>query len=256
MAGILHLGNVKFNPQGQSTDIVDMTHVQNACKCLGISQEVLERALTIRTMRIRNQPPMDVPLRGNESSDARHALGKFIYGNMFDWLVRTINDSMRSGARLDKSIGCLDIFGFEIFEQNSFEQLCINFTNEMLQQHFNNQTFKLEEAIYKAERITFKHVEFIDNKPMIELITQKPNGVLPLLDEELVVPRGSDKSFVQKLHGHQGTNKVYKRVLKNQDHFIIKHYAGDVVYDTDGFLEKNRDTLTDDLLEVLNASTL
>jgi len=255
VSGVLHLGNLDFKDKGAAADVVDMKWVEKAASCLLIPQALLQKALLVRTLKIRGQPNMDVALKRQEASDARHALAKFIYGAMFDWLVIKINKSMASNTANSKSIGCLDIFGFEIFKHNSFEQLCINFTNEMLQQHFNNQTFKLEEAIYKAEKITFKHVEFIDNKPMIELITNKPNGILPLLDEELVVPQGTDKTFVAKLHQAQKSNAVYKTVLKNPDHFIVKHYAGEVVYDTEHFLEKNRDTLTDDLTEAVRGST-
>eukprot|EP00463_Aulacantha_scolymantha_P003672 TRINITY_DN4550_c0_g1_i1.p1 TRINITY_DN4550_c0_g1~~TRINITY_DN4550_c0_g1_i1.p1 ORF type:complete len:181 (-),score=15.13 TRINITY_DN4550_c0_g1_i1:28-570(-) len=155
-----------------------------------------------------------------------------------------------------KTVGILDIFGFEIFKHNSFEQLCINFTNEMLQQHFNNQTFKLEEQVYKREGIKFDHIKFIDNQPMIELIRKRPVGVLPLLDEELVVPKGTDKTFIDKLVGKQSSNKTFKRCLKNPDFFIIRHYAGEVTYDSHGFLDKNRDTLTQDLLECVQESKM
>jgi myosin heavy subunit len=256
VACVLHLGNVQFKESGSKMEVVDKKPVANAAKCLQISEDVLLKALTFRTLKIRGQEPMDVPLKLNEASDTRHALGKFIYGNLFNWLVIKVNKAMNPpGGAVGRSVGCLDIFGFEIFKHNSFEQLCINFTNEMLQQHFNNQTFKLEEAIYRQEKISFKSVAFIDNVPMIELITKKPKGVLPLLDEELVVPKGSDKTYCEKLIKEQGSNKVFKRVMKNPDHFIIKHYAGEVEYDTHGFLEKNRDTLTEDLLEAVKKST-
>lgn len=128
-------------------------------------------------------------------------------------------------------IGILDIFGFEIFEQNSLEQLCINFTNEMLQQHFNMHTFKLEEQMYAAEQIKFEHIKFIDNKPMIDLITKRPHGVMPLLNEELVVPQGSDRGFLEKLSKYQNTNRVFDRPKRKDGVFIIRHYAGEVSYD-------------------------
>ena len=123
---------------------------------------------------------------------------------MFNWVVGRVNESMGRGPGGKgfeglKYIGMLDIFGFEIFKHNSFEQLCINFTNEMLQQHFNQNTFKLEEKIYKEEGVKFEHIDFIDNTPMIDLITKKPNGILPLLDEELKIPDGNDKGFIRKL---------------------------------------------------------
>jgi hypothetical protein len=150
----------------------------------------------------------------------------------------------------------LDIFGFEILNHNSFEQLCINYTNEMLQQHFNNNTFKLEEEIYQAEGIVFAHIEFIDNGPMIALITEKRKGVLPMLDEEIKTPGGNDKNFLTKLADQQNGNPVYKPSRKNPLYFVIKHYAGDVDYDGEGFLEKNRDTLNEDTMEMLQTSKL
>ena len=189
-----------------------------------------------------------------------------------------------------------DIFGFEIFEHNSFEQLCINYTNEpvrisqntifqieraalhlykamaralmlaqllvqcdgrMLQQHFDNNTFKLEEKIYADEGIDFEHVDIIDNQPMIDLITKRHVGILPLLDEELIVPRGSDKKFLSKLAKSQKKeqNAAFEAVRFKPFLFVVRHYAGDVTYDGQGFLEKNRDTLTPDLVEMLQTST-
>jgi hypothetical protein len=251
VCGILTLGNVEF--QGDSkASIKSMKPVEDAANLLQIPKDALVVALTSKELRIRGQPPMVKPLSGHQASDTRHALAKFIYGTLFDWLVKKINIAFgTSFNKKGKSVGLLDIFGFEIFEHNSFEQLCINFTNEMLQQHFNQQTFKLEEQVYKEQKITFDHVAFVDNAPMIALITQKPDGVLPLLDEELVVPRGSDQGFVGKLHDRQGKNKVYKKFLKNPDYFVIKHYAGEVTYDSGGWMDKNRDQLTMDLLEAV-----
>lgn len=252
VSGVLILGNVEL--KGAKVRVNNQPVLDQVASQLAIPPKVLARALTIRELRIRGQPPTDVALNEAQASDARHALAKFIYGSLFDWLVKKINIAMGDKFSRGKSVGLLDIFGFEIFEHNSFEQLCINFTNEMLQQHFNQQTFKLEEQVYKQEKIKFQKVSFVDNVPMIELITKKPDGILPLLDEELRVPKGSDKGFVGKLHERQGKNKVYKRFLKNPDFFIVKHYAGDVVYDTQNFLEKNRDTLTMDLLEAVMQS--
>ena len=214
-----------------------------------------------------------------QASDNRFALCKFVYGRMFDWVVARINRSFgqsqsQSGGGdggddaddvfgntvnlatggSDLYIGILDIFGFEIFEFNSLEQLCINFTNEMLQQHFNNNTFKLEEKLYKVEGIDVPHIDFIDNAPMIELLTEPKHGVLPMLDEELRIPGGSDKNFLHKLEEKQAKNPVYNRCPKLRNSFGVQHYAGAVNYDVTSFLDKNRDTLTADLLELLQAS--
>lgn len=117
--------------------------------------------------------------------------------------------------------GILDIFGFEIFKVNSFEQLCINFTNEKLQQFFNAHTFKKEEAVYRQEKIAFDHVEYIDNQPVLDLIEQKPNGILPSLDEELRIPRGTDQTYVTKLHGKCKGLKHYQAIISCELRFPL-----------------------------------
>jgi myosin heavy subunit len=172
-------------------------------------------------------------------------------------LIIRINQSiaLAKGAKPKNSIGVLDIFGFEIFKENSFEQLCINYTNEKLQQHFNQHTFKLEEQLYLAEKITFDHVTYIDNQPVLDLIESKPDGLLPTLDEVLKFPKATDKTFVEKLlEKHENDTNVFAKVLKTASNFIVKHYAGSVEYNSNGFLDKNKDTLSEDLLELLNSS--
>jgi myosin heavy subunit len=180
------------------------------------------RAMLIRELRIKGQATTDVKQGMTEASNTRDALAKFIYGNLFNWLVVKINRAMGVPPKGCKSIGILDIFGFEIFKENSFEQLCINFTNEMLQQHFNAHTFKLEEQVYKQEKVAFKHIDFIDNQPVLDLIEAKGKGILPILDEELVVPKGSDATFLAKLHNthEKASAKYYKKVLKNPNQFM------------------------------------
>jgi myosin heavy subunit len=257
VSAVMALGNVTFTSGGRGgrAAVDDKEWLATAASLLAVDKATLEKALTIRELRIRNQETTLVDMNEAQALNTRDALAKFLYARMFDHLVQLINKYIGTIAQRMKTIGILDIFGFEIFEHNSFEQLCINFTNEMLQQHFNNQTFKLEEAVYKAEAIVFKHVEFIDNQPMLDLITKRPTGLLPLLDEELVMPKGSDKTFLGKIFEQHKKNRVFKSVLKNPNHFVVRHYAGDVIYDAIGFLEKNRDTLNPDLMEMLFTST-
>ena len=256
-AAVLTLGNITFE-EGRADQAKVDGKSEKWCGLsatnLGIDEKLLAEAIVTREIRVRGQETTKAALDLAQSSDARHALAKFIYGRQFDWLVTRINQSMGS-AGSDLYIGILDIFGFEIFKHNSFEQLCINYTNEMLQQHFNNNTFKLEEKVYTAEGIEFAHIDFIDNDPMIELITKKGTGILPTLDEELIIPGGSDKGFMESLTDNQATNAVFQRNAKSFRHFGVKHYAGLVEYDSDGFLEKNRDTLQMDLIEMLQTSS-
>jgi myosin heavy subunit len=197
------MGNISF--EGEKSQITGDGNrwVNTVSALLQVPMAPLQKALTIRELKIRGAETTMINLESKEASENRDALAKFVYGRLFDWLVMRINQSMGTAGSTQRSIGCLDIFGFEIFEHNSFEQLCINFTNEMLQQHFNKTTFKLEESIYRSEQIKFKHVSFIDNQPMLDLITKKPMGVLPMLDEELKMPAGSDKKFIARLVGSQ-----------------------------------------------------
>ena len=138
----------------------------------------------------------------------------------------------------------LDIFGFEIFEVNSFEQLCINFANEKLQQHFNKHTFKEEESVYISEGVPYTKVKFIDNQPVLNLIEKTPNGILVMLDEEIHVPKGSDIKFVHKIERlHKGKHASFQvdRIRSSQTDFTVVHYAGAVRYEAVGFCVKNKD---------------
>ena len=153
-------------------------------------------------------------------------------------------------------IGILDIFGFEIFEHNSFEQFCINFANEKLQQHFNVHTFKKEEALYVSEGIDFTPTEFVDNQDVLNLVEKKPSGMLPMLDDEIRLPRGSDMSYLNKLaKKHRSNPRLYTKQPKDlkmlKEEFFVTHYADKVLYNVTGFCEKNRDLLQANLKELL-----
>ena len=151
----------------------------------------------------------------------------------------------------------LDIYGFEHFEQNSFEQFCINYANEKLQQEFNHHVFKLEQEEYVKEEIEWSFIEFSDNQPCIDLIENKL-GILSLLDEESRLPAGSDESWTTKLYqtfNKPPSNTVFGKPRFGQNKFIISHYAVDVTYEVDGFIEKNKDTISESQLEVLKATT-
>jgi ABC-type oligopeptide transport system ATPase subunit len=256
LGAILHNGNGQFSG-GNKVALKDASVVQIAAKLFQVEQAAMEKALLFRTLKIPGQKPTDVPHSQLEAAYARDALSKFVYGNMFDWIVQKVNLAMGKCEDGLMSIGILDIFGFEIFKSNSFEQLCINFTNEMLQQHFNQNTFKLEQQLYQSEKIVFETIDFIDNAPMLELIQKKPTGIIPILDEELVVPRGSDKGFLEKLEkAHSGKTPCFKHSLKVPDSFIVCHYAGEVLYHAPGFLDKNRDRLTEDMLILVQGSPM
>jgi myosin heavy subunit len=189
-----------------------------------------------------------------EACAARDALAKFIYSSQFDWLVNRICEAIGRGeSARGRTIGILDIFGFEIFAKNQFEQLCINFANEKLQQFFNAHTFKKEEEVYAYERIQYEHVEYIDNQPVLDLI-EKKQGILLLIDEEIKVPKGDDRTLMAKLTKVHGATAEFVKIMKRPQNFCVKHYAGQVEYETEGFLEKNKDKLADDQYSCLTAS--
>ena len=262
VSAVLHLGNIDFQPSQKANLRTDTCEVTNP-QCLDICADLLQvaagdllTACTNRTMVVRGEAPTKIPLGHEAASDNRNSFAKKIYSQLFDWIVVKVNQGMAApkGAVRAGQINVLDIFGFEIFEVNSFEQLCINFCNEKLQQHFNQHTFKLEEQLYRREQIKFDHVEFIDNQPVLDLIELKPKGILVVLDEEIKMPRGSDATFLSKINKHHGASPHFKEVRTSKSEFMVIHYAGEVLYDSYSFLEKNKDTLTQDLLDLISSS--
>ena len=209
--GILTLGNCTFKEKKEKggvtgSSLVDKEPLEAAAKLIGVDSSELERVLTYRSITVRGQTAV-IPLDPEKARSGCDSLAMGVYGRLFDFLVRTINISL-DGKR-GKFIGILDIFGFEIFDQNSFEQLCINFANEKLQQQFNRTTFKEEEALYVSEGISFKHIDFIDNQIVLDMIEKTPRGILPMLDDECKVPEGADAKFMNKIEEtHKKNEKI------------------------------------------------
>jgi myosin-5 len=196
-----------------------------------------------------------IPLTVAQAVENQEGLAKAVYSKAFDWVVERLNQvlSHSAGQEPSHSIGVLDIFGFEIFTLNSFEQLCINLANEKLQGHFNEHIFKLEMRTYAAEGLDCRRISFVDNQPIIDLLEKKPDGVLPLVDDECVVPKGSDSTLLGKLQqAHAGKSKHFGKPPRAASadgslSFVIQHYAGPVLYSAKDFLAKNRDILQTDL---------
>lgn len=258
VAAVLHIGNITFRSTGERECCVDAKdQLEDASHLLDVDLREFELAVTQRKIKVPGQTnAIDVPLSDEHARHARDALAKFIYEKQFDWLVEKINTQIGLGkaAGRNSSIGILDIFGFEIFGKNEFEQLCINFTNEKLQQFFNAHTFQMEETVYREEKINFVSVPYIDNQPVLDLIEQKPHGIFPLADEELIVPKGTDQTFVQKVLLNHKNTKEFASLRDSADLFLIKHYAGDVTYQSVGFLDKNKDTLNQEAYDLLARS--
>eukprot|EP00049_Salpingoeca_infusionum_P014556 m.275108 g.275108 ORF g.275108 m.275108 type:complete len:2303 (+) comp15693_c0_seq2:157-7065(+) len=257
LAAILHLGNVTFS-QG-SKDGMDASEMSNpetagiVASLLGVSPDGLHENLVTRAQVTRGERFV-TPLSAAGAADTRDALSKSLYSSMFAWLVSKVNTIIDKKNKAH-SIGILDIFGFEDFKVNSFEQLCINLANENLQFYFNHHIFKLEQETYEKEGIDWTKIDFQDNQPCLDLIVKKPAGILHMLDDESNFPRGTDEGFGGKLAAQHKDNPFFMRPNTRKPVFGVKHYAGGVWYTVHGFLEKNRDTLRDDLRDLVRASS-
>ncbi|KAL8092604.1 hypothetical protein AgCh_034752 [Apium graveolens] len=258
VAAILHIGNVEF-AKGKEVDSSILKdskskfHLQTAVELLKCELNALEDALLKRVM----VTPEEVIKRSLDPVAAvvgRDGLAKTLYSRLFDWLVDKINVSIGQDPNSKSLIGVLDIYGFESFKQNSFEQFCINFTNEKLQQHFNQHVFKMEQEEYTKEEIDWSYIEFVDNQDVLDLIEKKPGGIIALLDEACMFPKSTHETFSQKLYQ---TFKAHKRFIKpklSRTDFNIAHYAGEVQYQSDQFLDKNKDYVVPEHQDLLSAS--
>ncbi|KAL2557658.1 Myosin-1 [Forsythia ovata] len=255
LAAVLWLGNVSFTVVDSENHVEPVADegLINVATLIGCKVEELKLALSTRNMIIRNENIVQ-KLTQSQAIDTRDALAKSIYSCLFDWLVEQINKSLAVGKRrTGRSISILDIYGFESFERNSFEQFCINYANERLQQHFNRHLFKLEQEEYIYNGIDWAKVDFEDNQDCLNLFEKKPLGLLSLLDEESTFPNGTDLTFANKLKQHLNSNTCFRG--ERDKAFMVSHYAGQVVYDTTGFLEKNRDLLHLDSIQLLSSCT-
>ncbi|XP_047053046.1 myosin-17-like isoform X3 [Lolium rigidum] len=258
VAAVLHLGNINFakGSEADSSVIKDEKsrfHLDTAGELLMCDCEKLENALIKREI---NTPEgvITTTVGPNSATISRDGFAKQIYSRLFDWLVNRINASIGQDPSSDKLIGVLDIYGFESFKTNSFEQLCINFTNEKLQQHFNQNVFKMEQEEYTREQINWSYIEFVDNQDVLDLIEKKPGGIIALLDEACMFPKSTHETLSQKLYEKFKTHKRFAKPKLSRTAFTIQHYAGDVTYQSDHFLDKNKDYVVAEHQELLNAS--
>ncbi|CAF0864311.1 unnamed protein product [Brachionus calyciflorus] len=261
VAGILHLGNVNFVPHGNYAQPENMDALEYPSYLLGISKDSLRTKLISRTIETKAgsmTEKIDVTLNVEQADHTKNALAKGIYARVFDYLVNVINSAMEVKHPNLLNIGILDIYGFEIFEQNGFEQFCINYVNEKLQQIFIELTLKAEQEEYKQEGIKWTDISFFNNKIVCDLIESKttPPGIFSILDDVVITMHatgdGVDKNLLQKL---QKSYSGHPHFNSNATGFLINHYAGDVNYDIDGFCEKNRDVLFQDLVDLMKSSS-
>jgi myosin V len=264
ITAVMQLGNLTFGPKHgdhEASAISSRTELDDLIDLVGIPAKELEAALTERLMNARGET-FKVPLKPDAAKDSCDAFAKEIYSKVFLWLVREINDATCAEKNYDGArktgfgtIGLLDIFGFESFPVNGFEQLCINYANEKLQQKFTRDIFQTVQEEYKFEGIALDDIKYDDNSDVLALIESR-SGLLAILNEECVRPKGSDKEFVYKAINQNKTSAclIADKLLGPLD-FGIHHYAGKVVYFADGFIARNNDTLAPDLNDAAKKST-
>ncbi|XP_073720711.1 unconventional myosin-Vc isoform X1 [Misgurnus anguillicaudatus] len=254
LAGILHLGNTVIKAQNTEKSTINSSdpHLEVFCDLMGVNMDGMCRWLCHRRIVLSAETVVK-PQPKERAVNARDALAKHIYALLFDWVIHKINKALKVPGKQHSFIGVLDIYGFETFDVNSFEQFCINYANEKLQQQFNLHVFKLEQEEYMKEDIPWTLIDFYDNQPVIDLIEAKM-GILDLLDEECLFPQGTDKNWLQKLYNFLGSNALFEKPRMSTDSFLIQHFADKVEYQCKGFLEKNRDTLYEELVDLMRSS--
>uniref|UniRef100_A0A8C0SQH2 Unconventional myosin-VIIa n=1 Tax=Canis lupus familiaris TaxID=9615 RepID=A0A8C0SQH2_CANLF len=263
LAAILHLGNLQYEARTfenlDACEVLFSPSLATAASLLEVNPPDLMNCLTSRTLITRGET-VSTPLSREQALDVRDAFVKGIYGRLFVWIVDKINAAIYKPPSQEvkssrRSIGLLDIFGFENFAVNSFEQLCINFANEHLQQFFVRHVFKLEQEEYDLESINWLHIEFTDNQDALDMIANKPMNIISLIDEESKFPKGTDTTMLHKLNSQHKLNSNYIPPKNNHEtQFGINHFAGVVYYESQGFLEKNRDTLHGDIIQLVHSS--
>ncbi|XP_074661653.1 unconventional myosin-Va-like [Tubulanus polymorphus] len=254
LAAILHFGNVQIKEDDRERVFIPKndSSLLTMCELLGVEETSMRMWISNRKIATQTET-LTKPLNLAETINSRDALAKHIYARVFNWIVAQINKSLRSSVKSEKFIGVLDIYGFETFEINSFEQFCINYANEKLQQQFNRHVFILEQEEYDKEQIEWSFIDFYDNQPCIDLIEDRL-GILDLLDEECKMPRGSDQNWCVKLYDKHMKAQHFEKPRLSREAFIVHHFADKVTYQINGFLEKNRDTVLSEQIDILKAS--
>ncbi|XP_019585149.1 unconventional myosin-VI isoform X4 [Rhinolophus sinicus] len=261
VAGVLHLGNIDFEEAGSTSGGCNLKNkstqsLEYCAELLGLDQDDLRVSLTTRVMLTTaggtKGTVIKVPLKVEQANNARDALAKTVYSHLFDHVVNRVNQCFpfETSAYF---IGVLDIAGFEYFEHNSFEQFCINYCNEKLQQFFNERILKEEQELYQKEGLGVNEVHYVDNQDCIDLIEAKLVGILDILDEENRLPQPSDQHFTSAVHQKhkdhfrltipRKSKLAVHRNIRDDEGFIVRHFAGAVCYETTQFVEKNNDAL-------------
>uniref|UniRef100_A0A672UF87 Myosin IXA n=1 Tax=Strigops habroptila TaxID=2489341 RepID=A0A672UF87_STRHB len=261
LSAILHLGNIRYKKKTYRDDSIDICNPEIlpiVSDLLEVKEEMLFEALVTRkTVTVGEK--LILPYKLAEAVTVRNSMAKSLYSALFDWIVFRINHALLNSKDMEEStktlsIGVLDIFGFEDYENNSFEQFCINFANERLQHYFNQHIFKLEQEEYRAEGISWHNIDYTDNSSCINLISKKPTGLLHLLDEESNFPQATNQTLLDKFKRQHEGNSYIEFPAVMEPAFIIRHYAGKVKYGVKDFREKNTDHMRPDIVALLRSS--
>uniref|UniRef100_A0A6Q2XM50 Myosin IXb n=1 Tax=Esox lucius TaxID=8010 RepID=A0A6Q2XM50_ESOLU len=262
LSAILYLGNVTYSQSedGQRLKAGPEEILSTLSHLLKVKQELLVQALTERKQKTANDT-LVLHYTLKEAITARDSMAKTLYSSLFDWIVLHINHALLNRRDMEESVSCLsigilDIFGFEDFRTNSFEQFCINYANEKLHYYFNQHIFSLEQEEYKAEGICWRTVEYTDNLGCIQLISQKPTGLFSLLDEESNLPQATDDTLLGKFKKQHQNNPYFISTPVMKPAFIIHHFAGMVQYQIQDFRKKNTDHMRPDIVALLRSSEL
>ncbi|KAF1636290.1 Unconventional myosin-IXb, partial [Eudyptes filholi] len=262
LSAILYLGNVTYKKKATGRDegleVGPPEVLDILSQLLKVRREILVEVLTKRKTVTANDK-LILPYSLNEAITARDSMAKSLYSALFDWIVLRINHALLNKKDMEESVTCLsigvlDIFGFEDFETNSFEQFCINYANEQLQYYFNQHIFKLEQEEYKSEGITWHNIDYTDNVACIHLISKKPTGLFYLLDEESNFPHATNQTLLAKFKQQHEENKFFVGTPVMEPAFIIRHFAGKVKYQIKDFREKNMDYMRPDIVALLRSS--
>uniref|UniRef100_A0A8V1ADP1 Myosin IXB n=1 Tax=Gallus gallus TaxID=9031 RepID=A0A8V1ADP1_CHICK len=262
LSAILYLGNVTYKKKATGRDegleVGPPEVLDILSQLLKVKREILVEVLTKRKTVTANDK-LILPYSLSEAITARDSMAKSLYSALFDWIVLRINHALLNKKDMEESVTCLsigvlDIFGFEDFETNSFEQFCINYANEQLQYYFNQHIFKLEQEEYKSEGITWHDIDYTDNVACIHLISKKPTGLFYLLDEESNFPRATNQTLLAKFKQQHEENKFFVATPVMEPAFIIRHFAGKVKYQIKDFREKNMDYMRPDIVALLRSS--
>ncbi|NXC76175.1 MYO9B protein, partial [Anhinga anhinga] len=262
LSAILYLGNVMYKKKATGRDegleVGPPEVLDILSELLKVKREILVEVLTKRKTVTANDK-LILPYSLNEAITARDSMAKSLYSALFDWIVLRINHALLNKKDMEESVTCLsigvlDIFGFEDFETNSFEQFCINYANEQLQYYFNQHIFKLEQEEYKSEGITWHNIDYTDNVACIHLISKKPTGLFYLLDEESNFPHATNQTLLAKFKQQHEENKFFVGTPVMEPAFIIRHFAGKVKYQIKDFREKNMDYMRPDIVALLRSS--